>query len=492
MADPRMTPPSIAPPRMPNVAKRNRVVGWLRYRSWTVVVGVLLLLMGLVNLYPFVWMAGTSLKSKSEAATERIRITPRQKYELADALRADVRQQISEEQAGAWADAFKTYVRSMNSGDPLDERIEANVTAVADWLQNFTNDTDKSAPRDGEHGLSDEQVQAITGWIVHDGASAIPGGFDERQVRAILELTKPAPEADSITPTGYSALLQCDLQTAAIELRDLHQRGLVEAVRDGERFVATKKAHGEIHDDLNARQVLILIGRRHEDLANRQTRAVFVPDRISAPDYAENFGIRAETAEQELEELSTLGFMQPITWQWENYKTVLFDPATRFDLRFLTSLAITISVVFLTVLMSSMFGYALARLKFPGKMFVLCLLLAGAVAPREAIIIPIFRMLQALGLIENLWGVVLWLSGVAIGNSILMAGFFLTLPKEVEEVRPQELHTRNLFVKGSSDAHKRFFVNCFHLYPTSCKEVHKPRHCLLHSLEVIKYRPAKR
>jgi len=35
--------------------------------------------------------------------------------------------------------------------------------------------------------------------------------------------------------------------------------------------------------------------------------------------------------------------------------------------------------------------------------------------------------------LENLWGMVLWLTSFGVGNALLMAGFVLTLPREVEE-----------------------------------------------------------
>ena len=136
-------------------------------------------------------------------------------------------------------------------------------------------------------------------------------------------------------------------------------------------------------------------------------------------------------AARELQELETLGLVDATRFQWINYWVVFKD--MRFYLKVLTSIILVGGVVTVTLTITSMLGYALARLSFPGKIWVLMLLLVGAVAPREAVIIPIFRMLQGLGLLDMLWGMVLWLGAVGVGNALLMAGFFLTLPKEVEE-----------------------------------------------------------
>ena len=136
-------------------------------------------------------------------------------------------------------------------------------------------------------------------------------------------------------------------------------------------------------------------------------------------------------AEAELDAMVQAGLLSTTRFQVENYAVVWTD--MQFYMYTATSFVVTSTVVIIVVLMSSMLGFALARLKFPGKMLILMLMLGGSVAPSEAVIIPIFRFIMAAGLLDNLWGMVLWMAGVSIGNAFMMAGFFLTLPKEVEE-----------------------------------------------------------
>jgi raffinose/stachyose/melibiose transport system permease protein len=80
-----------------------------------------------------------------------------------------------------------------------------------------------------------------------------------------------------------------------------------------------------------------------------------------------------------------------------------------------------------------MLGYSLATLKFPGKFWVLGVILAASILPGEARMIPIFKMLMSVGAMDNLWGMIFWLTSFGLGNTLLMAGFFLTLPKDVYE-----------------------------------------------------------
>ena len=61
----------------------SKILEYMRYRSWKVIIQVLLLTIGLVNIFPFIWMIGTSLKSTSEASVQRNNIMPQQKYFLA-------------------------------------------------------------------------------------------------------------------------------------------------------------------------------------------------------------------------------------------------------------------------------------------------------------------------------------------------------------------------------------------------------------------------
>lgn len=192
---------------------------------------------------------------------------------------------------------------------------------------------------------------------------------------------------------------------------------------------------------LSPRQAGLLATLRTENAKLREVARTFIPYRIDARAYAGQFqiwrdegGVRSydiPTAEAELEQLVSSGYMDSVRFQIENYAYVFND--LNFALHTVVSLVVVAAVVLITVLMSAMLGYALVRLRFPGKLLVFGLLLAGTVAPRDANYVPIFLMFQSLGLFDSLWAMVLWMSGISIGNAFLMAGFFLTLPGEVEE-----------------------------------------------------------
>lgn len=79
-------------------------------------------------------------------------------------------------------------------------------------------------------------------------------------------------------------------------------------------------------------------------------------------------------------------------------------------------------------------GYALAKIRFPGREWVFFAFIFGLTIPVQAIIIPLYQLLQGLGLINTLTGIVL----AQVSNGIpfgifLMRSFFLGVPNELTE-----------------------------------------------------------
>lgn len=114
----------------------------------------------------------------------------------------------------------------------------------------------------------------------------------------------------------------------------------------------------------------------------------------------------------------------------ENYSGV-WD-AVPFELYFINSLIVVVATVILNVLISSLAGYALARLKFKGKEFLFLLVLATIMIPKELIIIPLYTTVLKLGLADTLTGVILpfAVEGFAI---FMMRQAFLAIPTDLEE-----------------------------------------------------------
>ncbi|WP_173402054.1 carbohydrate ABC transporter permease [Alkalihalobacillus hemicellulosilyticus] len=105
-----------------------------------------------------------------------------------------------------------------------------------------------------------------------------------------------------------------------------------------------------------------------------------------------------------------------------------------FSQYFLNSFLITAGVVLIVIVTTSACGYALGRYSFPGKKLIFVILICSMFIPLEFSIIPIAVLINALGLSNSLFGVILAESG---GGSVMLimlfAGFFSQIPKELEE-----------------------------------------------------------
>lgn len=120
----------------------------------------------------------------------------------------------------------------------------------------------------------------------------------------------------------------------------------------------------------------------------------------------------------------------PSSASLQNYRDVL--QRVPFGHYLLNSLIINASIVALGLVTNSFAAYALARLRWRGRDLVLAAVLAILVIPFEAIAVPLFYELTALGW-RNTYGVQI-LPFVANPLSIyLFYSFFLGLPRELEE-----------------------------------------------------------
>ncbi len=107
---------------------------------------------------------------------------------------------------------------------------------------------------------------------------------------------------------------------------------------------------------------------------------------------------------------------------------------TDFPRAFRNSLAVTIFSLFGVVMFSSMAAYRIVRYpsKFNNLAYALCL--AEMIIPFQVIMIPLVIVLDALGLMNSIPGLVFanWGLGVAMGV-FMFSGFIKSVPKDLEE-----------------------------------------------------------
>ena len=123
----------------------------------------------------------------------------------------------------------------------------------------------------------------------------------------------------------------------------------------------------------------------------------------------------------------------PIRFRPQNYIDVF--TVGQFARQYWNSLYIAALTVAGTVIVSAPAGYALARLRFPGRVLVLPLLLSALLLPNEILIVPQYALMSQLGLIKTQVPLVLEpvFGAPAIIATFLMRQFFLSIPRDLED-----------------------------------------------------------
>jgi multiple sugar transport system permease protein len=130
------------------------------------------------------------------------------------------------------------------------------------------------------------------------------------------------------------------------------------------------------------------------------------------------------------EVLATPPRLLPSEYQWGNFiEAGVHLPFGRF---FLNSTIVAGSITVITLVISSLAGYAFARLRFPGRDSLFIVYLATLMVPQAVLVIPLFLMMSELGWVNTYQGLIL---PVAFGSfgTFLMRQFFLSIPLELEE-----------------------------------------------------------
>ncbi|HEX6685247.1 MAG TPA: carbohydrate ABC transporter permease [Candidatus Limnocylindrales bacterium] len=106
-----------------------------------------------------------------------------------------------------------------------------------------------------------------------------------------------------------------------------------------------------------------------------------------------------------------------------------------FARQYFNSMYIALVVTLGTLVVSSMAGYAFARIRFRGQNILFLVVLAGLLIPSEVTIVPLFRMFFELGLVDTHWPLILVpiLGAPSVLATFIMRQFFLGLPGELEE-----------------------------------------------------------
>ena len=123
----------------------------------------------------------------------------------------------------------------------------------------------------------------------------------------------------------------------------------------------------------------------------------------------------------------------PNDFQISNYAEVFrLQPFLR---QYWNSMSIAIVVTIISVTISTMGGYAFARISFKWRSKMFIVLLSALLMPAEVTLIPIFRLMVKSGLSDSFFPIILIpaFGAHAVVGLFLMRQFFLDFPAELEE-----------------------------------------------------------
>lgn len=110
------------------------------------------------------------------------------------------------------------------------------------------------------------------------------------------------------------------------------------------------------------------------------------------------------------------------------------DGTWLFGRQLLNSLVVSISTTLVGIFLACTAAYALSRFKFPGRRAGLMMFLVSQMFPGTLMLIPLYVILDALGLLNNLLGLILVYSTTSIPFCVwMLKGYFDTIPQDLEE-----------------------------------------------------------
>lgn len=122
----------------------------------------------------------------------------------------------------------------------------------------------------------------------------------------------------------------------------------------------------------------------------------------------------------------------PKTLVYQNYGQAWTEG--NFATYFLNSVIYTSCVVVGIVVVSSLAAYAFSRLKFPGKNFFFYMFVAAMMIPLPGSFVPLYVLMNKLGLINTRFGYILCMINVGLSMSILLLKtFFDKMPPDLED-----------------------------------------------------------
>lgn len=127
----------------------------------------------------------------------------------------------------------------------------------------------------------------------------------------------------------------------------------------------------------------------------------------------------------------------PISWiptqpTLANFNHIFVDQTLPIARWFGNSVLVAVVGTLLVLFLSSLSGYAFARLEFPGRSFIFSLLIFSLMIPGAVTFIPAFLLLRDLRLLDT-YHAIWWPAAASVGGIFLLRQHFYAIPRELED-----------------------------------------------------------
>jgi len=125
----------------------------------------------------------------------------------------------------------------------------------------------------------------------------------------------------------------------------------------------------------------------------------------------------------------------PSVWNWASFA----DAWQAFLPKLRNSLILTVTASAASAMLGSLNGYVFAKWPFPGAKIVFALILFGMFIPYQAILIPLFGFIRAIGLYGTIWGLVVvhTVYGLPI-TTLIFRNYYTEIPDSLIEASALE------------------------------------------------------
>jgi len=126
--------------------------------------------------------------------------------------------------------------------------------------------------------------------------------------------------------------------------------------------------------------------------------------------------------------------MIPENWSFEHYVWLFNSPDSDYLVWYKNTLIVAAVTSIGSTIFVSLVAYAFSRYKFVGKKHGIYAFLLLQMFPVLMAMVAIYILLNLIGLLDSLWGLVLiYLGGAIPMNAFLVKGYFDTIPRELDE-----------------------------------------------------------